>query len=233
MEKEERIREVLEADLLASSIHETRRPLGLARGYTQMLYDESLGPLTDPQRRALERIEEKLREASDELARLDKIANLQTRALNRRNVVIGDEVRDAVRRATAKSELRGGMIDVRSDETVVAQADRTLVARILDNLLDNALTYSDGAPEVAVEVGWEDGPFVKVSDHGFGLSEDGIEAVFTRSFRDRPADVGRPGSGLGLYLSRRAAEQMGGWLTLERSLPGGGATFRLDLRPGT
>ena len=65
-------------------------------------------------------------------------------------------------------------------------------------------------------MGWEDGPFVRVSDHGFGLSEDGIEAVFTRSFRDRPADVGRPGLGLGLYLSRRAAEQMGGWLTLER-----------------
>ena len=230
MENEELGQDRPEPDLLASGIHETRRPLTLVRGYAQMIRDRSLGPLTDAQEQALRRIDEKLAEANAQLERLDTVVRVATRLQDCRSLAVDEEVRHAIRRAGAKSELLGGTMEPHLAPGTVAFADAALLARILDNLLDNALTYSDGPPEVTVEVGQQETPFVRVSDHGFGLSVRGAAKLFGRSFRDRPRDDRRPGSGLGLYLSRRAAENMGGTLGLERSSPGGGATFRLDLR---
>lgn len=220
------------SDILASGLHEIRRPLALARGYVEMLTTESTGPLNQAQHTAAGRIEEKLIEAQARLEQLDVAARLGGDGADLRDLVVNEAVHDAVDRARAKAELEGGSVAVSEGVPVRARADPKLLARILDNLIHNALTYSDREPQVRIEVGRDDGPYVRVADRGRGLDADAAARAFTKGFRGDPGDSSRPGTGLGLYLSREAAQQMGGALELERTAPGAGSTFRLQLARG-
>lgn len=219
-------------DLMAAGVHETRRPLALAHGYLDMLRDGSLGALNPRQRRALDRIEEKVTEARGQLDRINVINRLQRDTVNPVDLILEDEVRDAIARAVPKADLLGGRLHLSADDGPTrVRADRSLLAQVLDNLLDNALTYSDGPPCAWVEVSAEPRPAVRVHDAGLGFSSAAAARAFEPGYRARPDDDQRPGSGLGLHLSRSAARRMGGSLALERTRPGAGSTFLLELTP--
>lgn len=216
-------------ETLAGGVHETRRPLALALGYLQMLTDESLGTLTAGQRRAAERIEEKLREARGQLEQLEVLIRLGVVRTEPRSLALGDVVEGAIHRAQAHADLRRASIEQRGRRDVHGVADAVLLDRILDNLLDNALTYSDGSARVVAEIGVDGGPFVRVQDNGRGIDTETAQRVFTKWFRGDTTDSSRPGTGLGLYLSREAAQQMGARLELEWTRPGSGTAFRVNL----
>lgn len=218
-------------DLLAAGVHETRRPLALAHGYVEMLRDGSLGRLNANQRKALERIDEKVAEARAQLERIHVISRLQRDSVEPVDLVLEDEVRQAVSRGAAKADLLGGQVHFSPGGPTRAHADRALLTQVLDNLVDNALTYTDSVPSACIEVDATPRPLVRVRDQGFGFSDVGAAHLFEAGFRAHPDDSRRPGSGFGLYLSRRAAERMGGTLRLEATRLGAGSTFVLLLRP--
>jgi signal transduction histidine kinase len=142
-----------------------------------------------------------------------------------------EAVREAVDRVRPRARLEGARIDVRGPEGgVVASADRSHVARILDNLLNNALTYSESPACVTVELRPRDPVEVAVRDLGQGIPPDQHDRVFERFHRVDDAFT-QPGAGLGLGLSisRELAHLNGGALELERSAPGTGSVFVLRL----
>jgi signal transduction histidine kinase len=117
------------------------------------------------------------------------------------------------------------------DETpVLVQADAEHVGRILDNLINNALTYCVGQPRVTVSVSNLGQPTIAVSDNGVGIPAEKRELVFERFVRLDDALIGPvPGTGLGLYISRELARRHGGSLVLDESAPGKGSRFLLRL----
>lgn len=217
--------------------HELRRPLAVARGLADMLLDHGFGPLTDAQRTALLRIHARIGEALNDLEQQVLLDRHQTGAITPsiHPLDVASEVESAVGRALARIELASGRVTLDASARagpagpIMALADRGLLARILDNLLDNAIVCTEGAPRITLEVGVADRPFVRVADQGMGMDPRLREQIFLRGFRSDPSGT-RPGSGLGLYLSRRAAEQMGAELWLEWTEPGRGSCFRLDLQ---
>ena len=227
-EPEERQRAV---ERLREAAHEIRRPLGVGLGYVAMLLEGQLGPLSDAQRMAVLQIHGKLTEAHRQLEQQLLLGRLDTGSVvpaMRRLDLVG-EVESAVARAEAAAELRGATMTFnRPSGPILAFADGSLLARILDNVLDNALASAQGAPRVVVEAGVADRPFVRICDEGNGVDPALHEHIFARGFR---ADPNRSGSGLGLFLSRQAAEHIGASLWLEWSQPGQGSCFRLDLSP--
>jgi two-component system, OmpR family, sensor kinase len=230
-ESEEKTQELTE--VVADSLHEVRRPLALARGYLSVMMDGELGELSERQRDWLRKTEEKLLLTQSELERLALLARLEsTHPPSFEAVDLVDQVRAAERRTGGRRELSEGSLTVRAPDTPVpANVDTVLLARILDNLLENAIAYVDGPPNIVIEV--QDGgaqPAVRVTDNGIGIDPALAPRIFERGVRGSHSGR-RGGSGLGLHLSRAAAEQMRGQLMLERSKPGRGSSFLLLLQP--
>jgi signal transduction histidine kinase len=134
-----------------------------------------------------------------------------------------DLVAEAARTSGTADRVR---VELGSADRPVA-CDVDAVIRILTNLLDNAAKYSPEGSPIVVSVSRDDG-FVRfaVRDSGAGVPPAEREAVFER-FR-RMNGSGKPGAGLGLYISRGLAQAHGGELTVDDA-PEGGARFTLSL----
>ena len=109
-------------------------------------------------------------------------------------------------------------------------ADRTRVKQVLLNLLSNAIKYNrpGGSVEVSCRVTSTQRLRVSVRDTGEGLSSDKLDQLF-QPFNRLGQEAGPvEGTGIGLVISRRLAELMGGTLHAS-SRPGQGSTFTLEL----
>jgi two-component system sensor histidine kinase ChvG len=113
-----------------------------------------------------------------------------------------------------------------------------IIETVLDNLIDNALSFSPPHSEVSVEL-WQDGTFVElsVSDQGPGVAADRIERIFERYYSERRADAvnGMLESyfGIGLWIARRNVEAMGGTIVAGNRPPSGlRVCVRLPLASG-
>jgi signal transduction histidine kinase len=214
--------------------HELGTPISVIRGYADMLGDESLGPLTGRQRFPVDTIRKTstdLAERVEQLLLASRLAGVQhgpTPAEMRTDLV--ECVRDALSRAADRAHLIGATLGSETpSEPVVARASPRDVAIILDNLLNNAMTYSRPPAHVSVEVQDGETAQVRVTDNGIGIPDGDREHIFDQFFRVDDSDFGYPpGTGLGLYISRRLAERNGGQLFVERSDPVG-SVFTLRL----
>jgi signal transduction histidine kinase len=107
------------------------------------------------------------------------------------------------------------------------RGDRERLRQLIDNLLSNAIKYSDSGGEVHVEARAHDGHVVvSVRDSGPGIAPEHQGQIFEKF--GRVAGSAKPGTGLGLFLSRSFAEAHGGSLAVD-STPGDGAVFTLRL----
>jgi signal transduction histidine kinase len=143
--------------------------------------------------------------------------------LSMESVDARDLIVEAARASGTVGRLR---VEPGSGDRPVA-CDVDAVIRVLTNLLDNAGKYSPEDAPIVVSVSWDDG-FVRfaVRDSGKGIPPGDRDAIFER-FR-RADGSGKPGAGLGLYISRGLAKAHGGELTVDDA-PEGGARFTLSL----
>lgn len=133
---------------------------------------------------------------------------------------------DAELRASGGLELR---LELAHDAT--AFGDPLKTRQILLNLVRNAIHHASHIAST-IELSTaddEDGVRITVSDDGAGVPEDALGRLFEPGFRARRESI--PGRGLGLAISRRLAEEMGGSLTVRHSV-NGGLRFELHL-PGS
>jgi len=185
--------------------------------------------------------------SSDELAEyLDGIRQFastrtdgSTKPLLRR-VVIAPLITKVLRQFESRKAETGVDIQVTNmiqTEIACAMADPTLTGQILYNLISNALKYSPRGAKIEILLkscrisngDANSGLSVSVVDKGPGISPEYHERIFEKFYRVKDDYVYKvKGHGLGLYLSRFFADQMGAALTIE-SDPGRGATFTLIL----
>ena len=217
--------------------HELGTPISVIRGYIEMLADDTLGPMTPRQRGPMDA----LRHTSAELAkiveqllvasRLEAEAAMPAPIANPAADVCA-AARDALRRAEDRARLIAAEVkaDIPDEPVMVVGTERD-IGIILDNLLNNGMTFNRPPVLVAVEVARKEPAEVRVIDNGIGVPEWAKERIFEQFYRVDDVEFGYPsGTGLGLYISRRLAERYGGQLFLERSSPGEGSVFTLRLQ---
>lgn len=143
------------------------------------------------------------------------------------------DLADIARRAggilSMRAQEKGISVDLpREDETAPAIGEFRRVLQILLNLLGNAIRYAPERSQIWLRVAVENGRArITVADQGEGLDQDEQARIFNKF--ERLGRDGDGGSGLGLYISRRLAQAMGGSLSVE-SAKGQGARFTLELR---
>ena len=123
----------------------------------------------------------------------------------------------AVERWQERAAIRGSTLSVEG-EPVTAQANTTDVDQILDNLLENAVTYAPGAIELQTGTA-ERRAFMAIRDHGTGIPPEERTKVTERFYRGKAAPPG--GSGLGLAIAGDLAERWGGALSVQGADTGG------------
>src|SRR5215470_167675 len=222
------------SEFLNMAAHELRTPLAVVVGYLSMLSDGTFGELNPD----CDRVLQILRQKGDELNRL--VDDLLTASRIEAGTVpsrlreydLREVARQAVRKATPQAELLGAEVHLELPEwPVFVQADPTHLARIVDNLVNNALAYSRGMPWVKVTVGVGHDAVLMVEDRGVGIPADMRERVFDQFVRIESAEEPlQPGTGLGLYISRELARRQGGELAVVDSEVGRGSTLALTLR---
>ena len=222
------------SEFLNMAAHELRTPLAVIVGYLSMLHDGTFGDVTPDWSRVVQILIQKGHELNQIVDGLLTAARIEAGTVPGRVVDydLREAARQAVRKATPQAELLGAemQLDV-PDAPVFVQSDPTHLARIVDNLVNNALAYSQGRPWVRVTVRVEEDALLMVEDRGVGIPAEMQERIFDRFVRlESPGQPLQPGTGLGLYISRELARRHGGDLEVVASEPGSGSTLALRMK---
>jgi signal transduction histidine kinase len=225
--------ERLKTDFLRLASHELRGPVGVIRGYVQMLSDGTLGQVPESMRPAMSVVDAKAADMSRlvdqmlETARLEKVHRVTKHRLVDMAALLTTEVGAAAAVASPKHTF---VIDGDGSAAVVL-VDPDQVGTILRNLLDNAVRYSPDGCEIRARLDARDGMLaVAVSDSGVGIADGDVDKLFKSFSRIATRETaGIAGTGLGLYLSQKLAVLNGGDLSVTSSSPGAGSTFTLTL----
>jgi PAS domain S-box-containing protein len=235
-------REELEAALraksefLATMSHELRTPLQAIIGYSSLLSEGLSGPLTEDQEQKLSRIQlsaAHLLELIDQVLDVSR-ADAHWLRLNIEPLDLNKLVGDACDLLAPQAEDKNLGLVFRpgsSSRLASVRADERRVRQIVLNLLTNATKFTErGGLEVTTDVDHSNGTAeISVKDTGVGFSNEVAAKIFQPFYQaEGSKDKRQPGIGLGLAISKRLAEVMGGTIRAE-SKPGEGSRFTLVL----
>ena len=221
----------LRADFVSLVSHELRSPMAAVIGSARTL-QARWRELKPEQREAF------LAVIADETSRLAALVGdvLDTSRIEAGTfgyrfgeVDLGDIVRDSVAAAEIGQDEVRLTAELPTDLPAV-RGDADRLRQLVDNLISNAIKYSDSGGEVRVRARTDDGHVVvRVEDSGPGILPEHHAQIFEKF--GRAGGSAKPGTGLGLFLARSFAEAHGGSLQVE-SEPGEGAVFLLRLPAG-
>ena len=222
----------MKSEFLSRMSHELRTPLTSVMGFSQLLEMDTLDP--KDQREAIRQIRKAGQHLLDLINEVLDIARVEAgrMPMSMEPVLVSSVIADAKdlvrpladrRGVVFRSEGAGGAFGVH------VHADRQRLKQVLLNLLANAVKYCGGGCTVTVSVEERPGGILRIAvrDTGPGIAPEHLGRVFT-PFDRLGADNGEEGTGMGLALSKRLVEAMGGSIDVESEL-GMGATFWIDL----
>ncbi len=222
---------------LASMSHELRTPLNAIIGFTGTLLMKLPGPLLPDQEKHLRTVQTSgrhLLSLIDDLLDLAKIESGKVE-IHLEPVACQSVVEEVVTTLQPAAEAKGLKFEAEvSPASLLVRADRRAVSQILLNLTSNAIKFTErGSVSLQVRRRIEDSRMwteFSVSDTGVGIRVADQAKLFQAFARvHSPTKQRHEGTGLGLHLSRKLAELLGGEITM-RSEYGEGSTFTLILQ---
>jgi signal transduction histidine kinase/CheY-like chemotaxis protein len=223
----------LKGRVLAHASHELRTPLHSILGLSQLLLDGDDGPLNEEQQKQIRFI----RTSAEELSQIiNDMLELSTSeagrvALHAERFTVADFFA-AMRGMLRPLVPSGGPVELVFDlpeGDFTLDTDQGKVAQILRNLISNALKFTENGRVLCTARRRGDDVVFAVEDTGIGIAREHFDKVFEEFGQvDNHLQRKHKGTGLGLALSRRLAELLGGALSVDSEV-GQGATFSLAI----
>lgn len=220
-------------DLVRMIVHDLKTPLTSVLATLEMLRDGDFGPLDERPARALSDVEGKAEDLLGLIQDLLDVSRVEEQSLALQpepiapaallaEILFDWGLRFRQEQATARAEA--------SDDAPVFTADKTLLKRVLSNLVQNAITHTAGPVTLALAARRDgEGILLTVADDGPGIPEAYQELIFQKFEQVRSTEAPKVrSSGLGLAFCRVAVESHGGRIWV-RSVEGQGSTFHLWL----
>ena len=217
---------------LATMSHELRTPLNAVLGFTSILLMKLPGPLNPEQERQLAMVKSSAQHLLSLINDLLDLAKIQsgTFELSPEPTDLGALLAQVAQTLQPQAERKGLALRLALPaEPVTYKLDRRALNQVLLNLTNNAIKFTArGSVALELERGLDHGLRISVVDTGVGIAEKDLARLFG-SFTQVGDPRRRPeGTGLGLHLSARLAEMMGGRVEVESCL-GEGSRFTLHL----
>ncbi|HUV31365.1 MAG TPA: cache domain-containing protein [Acidobacteriota bacterium] len=229
LEADERNRAYLE--MLGFVTHELKSPLASIVFALESVRGRILGPLTEEQESVLKAASNSADYLSGTIANYLNLSRIEEGEfrLQPGTVPVRAEIIDPVIQRLAEMAADNNMhLSCSVPPELQATCDRGLMTSVFQNLLSNAIKYGKKGGHISIETGRDAGDgFLKFSilNEGPGFSPDEAEAMFTKFSRFGTAQKDtRPGTGLGLFVTRQIIEKHGGRVWAE-SEPGNWARF--------
>lgn len=222
--------ETLRRDFVANSSHELKTPIGAINLLAEAVQEAS----DDPE--AVERFAGRMQIESERLTRLiQQIIDLSRvqddEAITERSVIaLGDLASEALERSGTDASAKDITLSLSISEHARVFGNRLQLLSAVNNLVENAVTYSPEASNVSVSVKLDgDDALLTVTDSGIGIEPKDRNRVFERFYRVDPARArSTGGTGLGLSIVKHVAASHGGTVELW-SESGVGSTFTMRL----
>ncbi len=220
----------MKSEFVSIASHELLTPTAAIKGYLSMILDESMGQIDDTARRYLTKVyssSDRLAHLVEDLLNVSRIEGGRLK-INKRSFSLVESAQKAVEELSvnAKAKSLDLAFVVPPGQLMPAYADPDHIYRVLVNLIGNSIKYTtQGWVRCFVTQYDPTHLLFCVSDSGLGIPQDNIPHLFEKFYRaDRREIAGIQGTGLGLYISKKIIDLMGGQMWVQSEV-GKGTTF--------
>ena len=211
--------------------HELKIPMTSIKGYTDLL--KMVGPLNEQQDQFVATIRSNVERMALLVSDLSDISRIETGQLQFevRSLDLHTLVPEALNNLRSPIEAKQQKLDLRlPPDLPKVGSDQARLTQIISNLVSNAHKYSPAGSTITLAAGAEDGHVrISVIDQGYGIGSADRARLFTQFFRsDEPNIREQTGWGLGLHITRRLVELLGGEMSVQSELSHG-STFSFTM----
>ena len=220
----------MKAEFVTTFTHDLAAPLAAIRGYLGLIENDA--PISTQQQQDIEAIRmsvDQMRTLIKDLLELTRIENLKN--LVKREIILQDTLDRAYKAFRPVAEAKKIKLTLQScNASLITEGNPALVARAIENLVENAIKYTNANGVVNVTLSKQaQKAHIAIQDTGVGIPAQGLERVFDKFYRAHaPEEEKVPGSGLGLSIVKTIAERHGGGVSVSSEI-NVGSTFALTL----
>ncbi|MFP4655626.1 MAG: PAS domain S-box protein [Methanohalobium sp.] len=220
-------------EFLSNVSHELKTPLTSIKGYSNIIYEETLGELNDKQKKTMGiilRNTERLRRLVDSLIYMS-MAQADAIKYSFEPVQIAEIADNAIEDMSLQIDKKGLVLNKNVSENLPQiNGDKAKLTDMLTNLFDNAIKFTPSEGQITLDAFEEEGYIhLKITDTGIGIPEDLIPHLFQRFYQiDSSIKRKYGGTGLGLYICKQIVDAHNGEIWIN-SKEGEGTTVHVRL----
>jgi two-component system sensor histidine kinase BaeS len=218
----------LRAKMTADVAHDLRTPLATVRSHLEGMIDAVIPPSPANLESLLEEIN-RLTSLVNDLQAI-AIADTSINKFMLEPVTLDLFLHELSKKMSPLFADKGVMLELGDLAPVVILSDRNALAKILDNLLTNALNYTPPGKKVFIELQkCKNTVVINIKDEGIGIAEKDLPFIFERFYRtDQSRNRNSGGFGLGLTIVKELVEALGGKVSVSSKL-GAGSVFTVAI----
>lgn len=215
--------EKMREDWIANISHDIKTPLSSIKGYAEVLsedYDFTSDEISEFAN-IINSKADYIKELVDDLNLTMKLKNSNT-IINKEEVNLNSLVKNSVIDIFNDPRYSDRDIEfIDSEKVIKKHLDKTLIKRVINNLIYNALVHNNEDISISVKVFEDEKAHIIIKDNGKGISEDELKYIFERYYRGTNTGEAHKGSGLGMAIAKEIIVAHGGDIQIRSELSKG------------